>query len=80
MKKLYLSMALILVLTFSTSYSQTITSTTSGGLWSSGDTWVGGVVPGNDNDVVINGPVQLDGINGPLHAMVYRLSSDLGDC
>ncbi|MCX7876361.1 MAG: T9SS type A sorting domain-containing protein [Melioribacteraceae bacterium] len=40
-------------------FSQTITSTTNGGHWNSASTWIGGVVPGQNNDVVINGPVVI---------------------
>ncbi|MBT8327934.1 MAG: hypothetical protein KJP21_09435, partial [Bacteroidia bacterium] len=39
----------------------TITSNSTGGDWSSSSTWVGGVVPGSLDDVVINGTVTLDG-------------------
>ena len=38
---------------WTSAYSQTITSTTTGGLWSDPLTWVGGAVPGAGNDVVI---------------------------
>ncbi|MBN2172594.1 MAG: hypothetical protein JW731_00590 [Bacteroidales bacterium] len=34
-----------------------IQSTVSGGSWNNASTWIGGVVPGSANDVVINGPV-----------------------
>ncbi len=37
----------------------TIVSTTTGGPWDDGATWVGGVVPGADDDVVLAGPVQV---------------------
>ena len=39
------------------SFSQTITSTESGGNWQNVTTWIGGVVPYAENDVIINGPV-----------------------
>lgn len=40
--------------------SQSISSTTQGGAWSTYSTWVGGIVPGINNDVVINGAVYVD--------------------
>jgi hypothetical protein len=39
-------------------FADTITSTTGGGPWSEKSTWVGGAVPGSDDDVVIAGPVE----------------------
>ncbi len=41
--------------------AQTITSTTSGGSWNAGSTWVGGIVPSASYDVTINGPVNMNG-------------------
>jgi hypothetical protein len=41
--------------------AQTITSTTSGGLWNSTTTWSGGAVPSAASNVVINGPVRANG-------------------
>ena len=38
---------------------QTITSTTTGGSWESASTWIGGVIPAEGNDVVINGTVSV---------------------
>jgi hypothetical protein len=43
-----------LVLAFASGYAQTtFTSTAAGGAWNVGSTWVGGVVPGTNDDVVI---------------------------
>ncbi|HPE57634.1 MAG TPA: hypothetical protein P5514_06560 [Bacteroidales bacterium] len=38
----------------------TVQSTTTGGLWSDGDSWIGGSAPGINDNVVINGLVVLD--------------------
>jgi hypothetical protein len=42
-------------------FSATITSTTTGGNYSANMSWVGGTVPGTNDDVVINGPITLNG-------------------
>ncbi|MCC7533451.1 MAG: hypothetical protein IT246_05875, partial [Bacteroidia bacterium] len=60
-KKLLLAIVTSFFITLSSkSVAQTITSTTSGGLWSSASTWIGGVVPTSTNDVVINGTVFIN--------------------
>jgi len=38
-------------------FSQAINSTTTGGSWNNSSTWIGGVVPNENSDVVINSPV-----------------------
>lgn len=57
MKKSYYLLFVITLLLNGVLLSQTITSTTAGGHWNTASTWIGGVVPGEFNDVVINGPV-----------------------
>lgn len=47
---------IILFLTFSNSFSATISSTNVGGNWSTGTSWVGGIVPATtDNIIITNG-------------------------
>ncbi len=43
--------------------AQTITSKSSGGIWEDVNTWIGGVVPGSNNDVIINGTVSVTNSN-----------------
>lgn len=54
-----LSTFIILMVTPLLILSQTITSTTNGGHWNNASTWIGGVVPNKNNDVVINGLVVI---------------------
>jgi hypothetical protein len=49
-----------LIISFTTN-AQTITSKSTGGSWADANTWVGGVVPGQNNDVVIEGIVSVPG-------------------
>ena len=51
--KLLTLTVMLLLGTWSAAYGQTITSTTTGGLWSAPSTWIDGVVPVVSNNVVI---------------------------
>lgn len=44
--------------------AQTITSKSSGGAWNNSETWIGNSVPGENNDVVIDGPVSVTSATG----------------
>ncbi len=59
MKTLRLYAFLAVFFSVSSLFSQTITSTTTGGNWEDASTWVGGVVPGINNDVIVNGTVSV---------------------
>ena len=65
MKTLFTSISklnlIISVLLSSNSIFAQVESTGFGGLWSDGATWIGGIAPGPADDVIINGPVIIDG-------------------
>ncbi len=54
-----------------------ITSTTTGGLWSSTTTWVGGVVPGAGQNVTIDGPVQVNVNTATIANLVINSNKSL---
>ncbi len=68
-----------MLLGFSAAQSQTITSKATGGSWTDVTTWVGGVVPIQSSDVVIEGPVSVTAgavcrnitVNGSLESVTY---------
>ncbi len=43
------------------SFAATVNSTVSGGNWNATTTWIGGVVPASTDDVILNGPVVVNG-------------------
>jgi len=47
----------LLTFIYTINIAQTISSKTTGGHWNDVNTWVGGVIPGETNDVIINGPI-----------------------
>lgn len=59
MKKLFFSLILYTNISI---LSQTISSTAQGGNWNSPSTWIGGVAPNANSDVVINGPVIISNV------------------
>ena len=59
-KKFFLGL-FILIMSVNISIKAQIHSTTAGGSWNDPYTWVGEIVPGADDDVVINGPVNTNG-------------------
>lgn len=71
--KLFVVIMLLLFSTWSTAFGQAITSTTTGGSWSSSTTWVDGVVPAASNDVII-----ADGATVTIDAAVTVASITVG--
>ena len=60
-----ISMLILLAASFlfasSPAFADVITSTTTGGPWHVSGTWVGGIVPDGNDDVIIQGPVLVQG-------------------
>ncbi len=71
-----LFICLLLLLTFKIT-AQTITSTTTGGRWNSTATWVGGVVPNINNDVVIAGTVRFQNGDGTCKNLTINSGATL---
>jgi hypothetical protein len=59
MRTIFLAV-LFLSASFSSVFCQTITSKSGGGLWDDVNTWVGGIIPGTNNDVIIDGAVTVN--------------------
>lgn len=62
MKKLLLLAVTLSI--FSVNIQSQIQSTAFGGYWNDPNTWVGGIIPGAGNDVIILGPVVQGSANG----------------
>ena len=69
------SLAVFLATAVSVTQADTITSTPTGGLWSDPLTWVGGQVPGNDDDVIVVRAVEVAGLQGCLSLLVETSGS-----
>ncbi|MGE5497012.1 MAG: hypothetical protein ACM3Q2_03030, partial [Syntrophothermus sp.] len=67
----------LLLLPFLTSRGQTITSKTTGGNWEDPNTWVGGAVPGQNNNVVIAGTVSVTNGNSTCTDLTINTGSVL---
>ena len=52
---------IVFTIVSSSAMGATIVSTGFGGLWSEDSTWIGGIIPGGDDHVVIDGPVFIEG-------------------
>jgi hypothetical protein len=59
-RMILLTLAALAIASFAS--ADTITSTASGGSWFDSTTWIGGVVPEMDDDVIIEGPVTVAGM------------------
>ncbi len=67
---------LFAVVSVALSYGQ-IVSTSSGGYWRDASTWVGGIVPVDTNDVVIDGNIILDGYGHACHNLTVNSGDTL---
>jgi hypothetical protein len=76
MRRIPILILTIALLTISSAiYADTITSTVSGGLWSDGYTWVGGIAPGSYDDAIVVGPVEVAGTKACQNLVVETTGS-----
>lgn len=73
-----LSLLVVLSVAASVASADTITSTGLGGPWAEYTTWVGGVVPDGDDDVIIVGPVEVTVQEACLSLNVHEAGSVTG--
>jgi len=62
-KRIQLSILIILVVSTTSTFAKTITSANQGGLWQETTTWIGGVVPTQTDDVIINSVVTTGNVS-----------------
>ncbi|MBI9071545.1 MAG: T9SS type A sorting domain-containing protein [Melioribacteraceae bacterium] len=63
MKRLFMVFVLIALIISNNISAQTITSTSAGGNWENTGSWIGGVIPGENNDVVITSTISATSSN-----------------
>ncbi|MGE4443416.1 MAG: hypothetical protein AB7E37_00300 [Candidatus Altimarinota bacterium] len=54
------------------SYAATISSTLNGGNWNNTGSWIGGSIPGEYDDVIINGPITVN--NNIIHHTFIKMN------
>ncbi len=74
--KVIILLTVALIMTSKGLIAETIQSTPTGGLWSAGTTWIGGISPDLSDDVVINGIVSVD-VNASCNNLTVNSSGVL---
>jgi hypothetical protein len=77
MRVALLLLASLILATSAPAGAEVITSTPAGGFWSIGGTWVGGVPPGANDDVVIAGPVVVGLATAPCRNLTVLPAGEL---